>query len=359
MVVGGFGLTRLIAEVEVEKLFRPESQILTSLTDMEKRLGPMDQTELLVVFDGVDKDFFPDRANLVRQIQFALTRLPQVGMAHSLANFLPNEPKKSNAKAFLKWSTYRNVMRRERENLANGNLLYVDRDSETWRISMRFPFTEKNDFGKLATEVMEASNLAVDNSGKLKSPSSTPRLIYTGKTHLFHNAQITLLEDLFLNFMLAFLIITPILIVVLRSVSLGLIAMLPNLFPVIMVFGGLGWFGHPVDLAIAMTACVALGIAVDDTTHFLIRFRDFGGRLDNVVGPIQNTIGQCGPAMLHTTLIASAGLFVYYFSDLLVVSRFSWAISVMLVIALIADVIMLPAILFLVSNSRERATNET
>jgi len=104
-------------------------------------------------------------------------------------------------------------------------------------------------------------------------------------------------------------------------------------------------------LAIAMTACVALGIAVDDTTHFLIRFRDFNGRLGNVVDPIRQTITQCGPAMLHTTLIGSAGLLVYYFSDMLVVSRFAWAISVLLVIALLADVLMLPAMLFLFSKS--------
>ncbi|MDA7923809.1 MMPL family transporter, partial [Mariniblastus sp.] len=103
---------------------------------------------------------------------------------------------------------------------------------------------------------------------------------------------------------------------------------------------------------IAMTACVALGIAVDDTTHFLIRFRDFNGRLGNVVDPVMQTIAQCGPAMLHTTLIGSAGLLVYYFSDMLVVSRFAWAISILLVIALLADVLMLPAMLFLFSKSK-------
>ena len=352
MALGGFGLTLLIAEVEVEKLFRPESKVLTSMIEMEKRLGPMDQTELLVVFDHVDAESFPDRAKLVLEIQMAITKLPQVGVAHSLGNFLPTEPKKSNAKSFFKWTTYRNLLRRERDNLANSNLLFVDRESETWRISVRFPFTEKNDFGKLAREVTKASNLAVSSSEKRNPASPKPRLVYTGKTHLFHNAQVTLLKDLFLNFLLAFVIITPILIVVLRSLTLGLVAMIPNLFPVLVVFGGLGLLGHPVDLAIAMTACVALGIAVDDTTHFLIRFRDFGGSLNNVVTPIQCAIRQCGPAMLHTTLIGGAGLIVYYFGDMLVVSRFSWVITILLVLALLADVIMLPALLLLFAKSK-------
>ncbi|MFK7770188.1 MAG: RND family transporter, partial [Mariniblastus sp.] len=375
MVLGGIGLSRLVAEVEVEKLFRADSLIIRSLTDLEARLGPMDQTELLVVFDNADADGFPDRAKLIRQIQSSIGKLPRVGVTYSLTNFLPKEPTKKNVKSFAKRATYRNILRRERENLANGNLLKVDGNQEAWRISLRFPFTEENDFAGLAKNVISTSNQIAErmtdrNAMSLvapslnnddsksqtddetkKTPLDKPRFIYTGKTQLFHHAQVTLLADLFQNFMLAFLIITPMLIIVLRSLSLGLIAMLPNVFPTLIVFGGMGWCGYPVDLAIAMTACVALGIAVDDTTHFLIRFRDHGGQLDNVVSPIGQTIIQCGPAMLHTTLIAGAGLIVYYFSDMLVVARFSWAICTLLLIALIADVIMLPAILFLLGKS--------
>ena len=352
MMLGVIGLTKLVAEVEVEKLFQPESEILTSLADLEQQLGPMDQTELLVVFEHADSACFPDHANLVRQIQAALAKLPQVGVAHSLVNFLPNEPKMSNARSFFKRSTYRNALRHERERLADSNMLSIDGESETWRICLRFAFTEKNDFGKLAQDVTETSESILGLPQNLSATEEKPYLIYTGKTHLFHSAQVTLLEDLFKNFLLAFVIITPILIIVLRSVPLGLIAMLPNLFPTLVVFGWLGWIGHPIDLAIAMTACIALGIAVDDTTHFLIRFRDYGGRFDNLVLPLKKTISQCGPAMLHTTLIGGAGLMVYYFSEMLVVSRFSWAITILLMIALLADVLMLPAILFLFNKTR-------
>jgi hypothetical protein len=375
VLAGLVGLTRLRAEVEVEKLFRPDSEILVSIRNLENQLGPLDQTELLVVFDQPPAESFPDRVALVKQIQKKVAQLEDVHVIYSLVNFLPNEPSKKTARSMLKRSAYRSILRRERENLANGNLLHVDDEMETWRISLRFPFAEKANFDRLMTEVEETAEAVVaasvnaplpdaesisseiDNSllgnavGLASLPDVRPKLIYTGKTHLFQHAQISLLADLFQNFLLAFAIITPILILVLRSVPLGLIAMLPNVFPTLLVFGGLGWVGIPVDLAIAMTACVALGIAVDDTTHFLIRFRDFNGRLGNVVDPIRQTITQCGPAMLHTTLIGSAGLLVYYFSDMLVVSRFAWAISVLLVIALLADVLMLPAMLFLFSKS--------
>ena len=200
-----------------------------------------------------------------------------------------------------------------------------------------------------ASEALE-SLIATEEFVAISSPI---RLTYTGKNHLFHSAQLTLLADFYRNFLLAFMIITPVLIIVLRSFWLGLIAMLPNLFPIVVLFGGLGWFNLPVDLAIAMTASVALGIAVDDTTHFLIRFREFGGTAANVLAPVRKAICQCGPAMLHTTAIGSAGLLVYVFTEMVVVKNFSLAITGMLVLALIADVFMLPALLLLHTKSKK------
>jgi len=108
-----------------------------------------------------------------------------------------------------------------------------------------------------------------------------------------------------------------------------------------------------VDIAIAMTACVALGIAVDDTTHFLMRFREFGGSMANITAPVGLTLSQCGPAMLKTTSIGGAGLLVYGISDMVVVKNFSVAITCMLVLALLADVFLLPALLFLCVRKNE------
>ena len=180
--------------------------------------------------------------------------------------------------------------------------------------------------------------------------TSSIRLSYTGKNHLFHSAQATLLEDFYRNFILAFIIITPVLMIVLRSFWLGVLAMLPNLFPIVVLFGSLGWLNWPVDLAIAITTSVALGIAADDTTHFLIRFRTFGGSTANIVAPVRKAISQCGPAMMHTTAIGSAGLLVYGISEMTVVSNFSISITCMLILALIADILILPALLMLHVN---------
>ena len=352
MIVCASGLFRLHAQVDLGKMFDQNSPIITSLVDLDSRIGPIDQSEFLIEFDDVSAENFHLRAKLVYGIQRSLSALPAVGATHSLHNYLPREPKVSYLRTLFKQVVYEKLLDRERERLSKGRFLNVDSNDETWRISLRFPFTEESDVQQQKEVTIAAVKKYVDNFMKQEGKAAEapaglpyPRFIYTGKNYLFYSAQLTLLDDLFRNFLMAFVVITPVLIVVLRSLSLGLIAMLPNLFPIVVLFGMLGWFNWPVDLAIAMTACVALGIAVDDTTHFLMRFREFGGSLSNIELPLKKAITQCGPAMLHTTSIGAAGLIVYGYSDMPVVRNFCLAITAMLILALLADIFWLPAIL--------------
>ena len=357
MVFAAIGLTRLTARVEVEKLFDPNSAIITSLTKLEARMGPIDQAEFLIEFENVGQENFHVRSQFVYKIQRYLSALDEIGTTNSLHNYLPRQPSGSNLSRRLQKSIYQQKLDGERSDLAESRFLNVTSDFETWRISLRFPFTQETDVGELQEHVMDAASQAIDGlmeKEEFAAAITSPiKLTYTGKNHLFHSAQLTLLEDFYRNFLLAFVIITPVLIIVLRSFWLGLIAMLPNLFPIVVFFGGLGWLNWPVDLALAMTASVALGIAVDDTTHFLIRFREFGGSAANVLPPIQKAISQCGPAMLQTTAIGSAGLLVYGYSEMVVVKNFSLAITGMLVLALLADIFMLPALLLLRTKKSE------
>ena len=348
LIVCSVGLFRLTARVQVEKLFNANSPIIASLNDLNTRIGPIEQSEFIITFDGVTAENFHVRAKLVHDIQRYLAKLPEVGATHSLDSYLPREPRGSSLRSAIRRSAYQNRLDQERESLAQGRFLNIDSNTETWRISLRFPFEAKGDVEQQKELTLAAATKVVDAFRKdLKNLVAVPypRFTYTGKNYLFLSAQRTLLADLFANFLMAFVVITPVLIFVLRSLSLGLIAMLPNLFPIVVLFGILGWFNLPVDLAIAMTASVALGIAVDDTTHFLMRFREFGGNLANVESPLRKAVTQCGPAMFHTTSIGTAGLIVYGFSDMPVVRNFCLAIAAMLVLALLADIFWLPAIL--------------
>jgi hypothetical protein len=89
--------------------------------------------------------------------------------------------------------------------------------------------------------------------------------VYTGVVPIVYKAQRALLQSLMESTLWSFLTITPLMIFVSRSFRAGLVAMIPNVVPVIFIFGLMGWLGIAIDIGSMMTASIALGVAVDDT----------------------------------------------------------------------------------------------
>jgi multidrug efflux pump subunit AcrB len=121
--------------------------------------------------------------------------------------------------------------------------------------------------------------------------------------------------------------------------------MIPNVFPVVLVFGVMCHLGIAIDIGTMMTASVAMGVAVDDTIHFLSWFRDNLDRGMNRVEAVIETYRRVGPAMTQTTIVGGLGLFVFALSTFTPTQRFGTLMLVMLATALIGDLILLPALL--------------
>ena len=96
--------------------------------------------------------------------------------------------------------------------------------------------------------------------------------VYTGVVPLVYKAQRTLLVGLVNSILLAFVLICVLMMAILRSPTAGLLSMIPNVFPIVVIFGFMGWIGSLIDIGTMMTASVAMGVAVDDTVHFLTWF---------------------------------------------------------------------------------------
>ena len=101
--------------------------------------------------------------------------------------------------------------------------------------------------------------------------------VYTGVVPIVYKAQRALLENLIQSSFWSFVTITPLMMFVCRSICGGAVVMLPNVLPVLVVFGGMGWLGIPVDIGSMMAASIALGVAVDDTIHYLTWYREGAG----------------------------------------------------------------------------------
>lgn len=171
------------------------------------------------------------------------------------------------------------------------------------------------------------------------------RAVYTGMIPLVYKTQRQLLVSLNESIMYATVLIAVVMMFVLRSPMAGLISMIPNVFPIIIIFGALGWLGIKVDIGIMMTASVALGVAVDDTVHFLTWFRRGVNQGLDRVQSVMLAYDRCATAMLQTTIIGGLGLAVFATSTFTPTQQFGYLMISMLGAALLGDLLLLPAIL--------------
>ncbi|MFV1964965.1 MAG: RND family transporter [Pirellulaceae bacterium] len=214
--------------------------------------------------------------------------------------------------------------------------------------------------------IRQHSKLFIDARDHLfhlgKTPSAADRddpiqVVYTGVVPVVYKAQRTLLNSLFNSIALAFVMIAVVMMFLLRdsrrrlsltnvvNVRGGMLSMLPNIFPVVLVFGAMGHLGIKVDIGTMMCASVAMGVAVDDTIHYLTWFR-YGIRtgLDRNAAIIE-AYRRVGTAMTQTTLIGGLGLAVFALSTFTPTQRFGIMMITILAAALVGDLVFLPALL--------------
>ena len=169
--------------------------------------------------------------------------------------------------------------------------------------------------------------------------------VYTGIVPIVYKAQRMLLESLIESTFWSILTITPLLMWIARSMSAGIVSMLPNVLPVLMVFGGMGWLGIDVDVGSMMTASIALGVAVDDTLHYLNWFREELDRLGDRKKAILAAYKHCATPTIQAAVISGLGLSVFATSTFAPTQRFGVLMLVILWLGVVAELIYFPALL--------------
>lgn len=169
--------------------------------------------------------------------------------------------------------------------------------------------------------------------------------VYTGVVPIVYKAQQALLESLIQSTNWSFLTITPLMMFVARSWRAGIVAMLPNALPVLVVFGAMGWLGIEVDVGSMMTASIALGVAVDDTIHYLTWFREELAKCSDRKVAIMRTYQRCATPTFQAALISGLGLSIFAFSTFTPTQRFGMLMLTILWAGVVAELIYFPALL--------------
>jgi predicted RND superfamily exporter protein len=169
----------------------------------------------------------------------------------------------------------------------------------------------------------------------------------TGTTIMFANTMVPILDGLYQSLFVASGAIFVLMILLFRSLRIALISMIPNLVPILLTLGTMGLLGIPLNIATAPVAAIALGIAVDDTIHFLVRFKREFDKAQDYATAVENTLRSVGKPILVTTIVLTAGFCIFLFSNFQPTQNLGVLISFAVVSAVFADLIVLPVLLLL------------
>ncbi|MBF0589004.1 MAG: MMPL family transporter [Magnetococcales bacterium] len=149
------------------------------------------------------------------------------------------------------------------------------------------------------------------------------------------------------SYAIALMGITALMLLLIGRVRIGLFSMIPNLLPIIMVMGVMGWMGLPFDFSNMLAGSVAIGLVVDDTIHFFHTFRRNFEQMGEVQAAVRETLLTTGRALFITSAVLAAGFAVAMFVDLRSTANFGVITASAVLLALLADFFMAPALMML------------
>jgi predicted RND superfamily exporter protein len=372
MVGVGYGLTRVESSVQLMRLFSSKARIRQDYHWLEKNLGPLVPMEILVRIDQETCPLsFLERMELVGSIQKSIGVLEEVGSSLSTVTFGRSLDIGEGddgiggvaARAIGFGSrTKRSVLNRRltahRQDFLDGDYLREAElpdgsRQELWRISARVSATKEVDYALFKADLQSKIDpiLADLDAEGVKGVT----VDYTGLVPLVYKAQHSLLDGLAIGFVYDFAIIVAVMIVLCRAASAGLVLLLPAAFPALMVFGGMGWTHSLlksldagtllIDIGTVMAPSVALGVTVDDVVHFMLWFRKgIADGLDRKQATMLAYKG-CARAMYQSWGVIGIGLSVFALSPFGPTQRFGHMMLAMLTIALVGNLVFLPALL--------------
>ena len=183
----------------------------------------------------------------------------------------------------------------------------------------------------------------------------------TGPSALFAYIGQRNIQAVLIGTLVVLLAISAILLFALRSLRLGLISIVPNLLPAVLGFGVWGLAVGQVGLSLSVVVAMTIGIVVDDTVHFLSKYRrarhEFGHDPDEAVRYAFDTSGR---ALFTTTVVLVAGFLIFVFSPFVPTAQVGVLTALIIAFALVADLTLLPALLTALDRrSAKRAATES
>ena len=285
--------------------------------------------------------FSQDKMELITKIHDYLDNIPEVGKVQSLATLL-KIGKTLNDNKDLDGITLALIYNQLPEDYKKLILSpFVNIEANEARVSMRI--IDSNDELR-RNELIKKINKDLEDI--ITNKDTTFRL--TNLMILYNNMLQSLFESQISTAGASIFILGIMFLILFKNIKMALIALITNLIPISLVFGIMGWLKIPLDIMTITIAAIALGIAVDDTIHFMHRFdfeyKQSHGNYEVAINKAINTVGH---PMYHTTIIVVIGFSILMLSNLVPTIYFGLLTAVVMISVLIANLILLPRLIFI------------
>ncbi|RLA74199.1 MAG: RND family transporter [Epsilonproteobacteria bacterium] len=366
------GAKQLIVENSFIDYFKKDTDIYKGMKVLDQKLGGTTPLDIIITFkdnektiatevddkpivEGFDDEFSDepdskqsaedywftiDKLNTVKKVHNYLDSLDSVGKVNSLHTVatigkLLNDNKELDSLTYA--LLYKELPKKHKDILLNQ---YVDIQNNQLRVSSRVLDSNKDlRRNELLKKIDKDLKDILDP--KFESYKITNLLvIYNNMLQSLFDSQIKTISVVILILFIMFLILF-------RSFKLSLVAIVANTAPVGVIFGFLGWFAIPLDMMTITIAAISIGIAVDNTIHYIHRFKLEVKNCGDYTQAMFNSHKSIGKAMSYTSIVIVVGFAVLVLSNFIPTIYFGVLTIVAMVMAILSDLFLLPVLLLI------------
>ncbi len=344
LMFAGSPLIRI--DTQLLGLFTQTSRVVTDLKFVERNLAPTRSLE--VVVEAGDKAFkTPEALKKVAELQKRLEALPDIASVDSPLSLLQymdsllSGPGSNPGRLFTDGKVLRQALSVVSFSSDGKALLsrYFDSSYSKVHLTARIKASVTTPMGGIISSVERTGNEAIGGWGKL---------VVTGEQVVFAAQATEVVDSQVTSVILAFISVTLLLMIQMRSVALGLISLIPNIPPVAVIFGMMGWLGIPLDNVTVFAAAIAIGLAVDDTIHYLTQIRREirdAAPGQTIEGCIRRSYETTARAMMSTSVVLVLGFLMLCFTPTRPAIYFGFLGAGAVVVALLGDLVFMPAMI--------------
>jgi len=216
----------------------------------------------------------------------------------------------------------------------------TNREYSLARVTIRLDWTDAKNYVEIRQVIAEEAQQIFANIGTVK---------LSGTVDILSVGVVDVIKSMVSSYLLAILLVGIMLILLLKRVGFGLICLIPNFLPIYIGLAGMGYLGIPIDMFTVLLGGIALGLVVDDTVHltnniFFELTQQNNHDEANIQYAVNKAIRKIGPALIVTTGVMALGFSAFTLSSIAPLSMLGLLLCIVMVLALIGDVLIIPAL---------------